>query len=112
MFQWWKKKRLQKKNRLENKLKQEVLELEEALNKQITLYTIKTKQYNDFMVEAEIRVKKWKDLLEKEKTGNGKLLIARTKEIGNLKEKTKELEKQVQDLSDNNNLLKNALGHF
>lgn len=112
MFQWFKKKRLERKNRLQNRLKQEILELEEVLEHQVTLYDIKTKQYNDFMVEAEIKNKKWRTLLEEEKTSNGKLLQSYLKQINNLKEQNKELEKEVKELKSNNDLLRTTLGHF
>lgn len=112
MFQWWKKKRQERLNKLHKKLKLEILDLEEAIDRQLTLFELKTKQYNDFMVEAELRARRYNDLLEEEKETNGKLLNARVKQISELKVENAKLSKQLKDLNDNNNLLKHSLGTF
>jgi hypothetical protein len=112
MFQWWKNKRLKRKNRLEKKLKQEIAELSKSLEHQVLLNQIYTKQCETFMVESEQRARKYKRLLEEEKQSNGKLLESRLKEIGKLKEELETCKKQNTNLKENNDLLKNTLGHF
>lgn len=112
MFQWWKKKRQERLNKLHKTLKLEILDLEEALDRQITLYELKTKQYNDFMVEAELRARRYNDLLQEEKENNGKLLEARLRQIAALKADNEKLSKTIKELSDNNDLLKHSLGTF
>ena len=112
MFQWWKKKRQERLNRLHKTLKLQILDLEEALDKQITLFELKTKQYNDFMVEAELRARRYNDLLQEEKESNGKLLAARLNQISALKIENEKLSKTIKDLSENNKLLKHSLGTF
>lgn len=112
MFQWWKNKRQERMNRLIPKLKADILDLEEALDRQLTLFELKTKQYNDFMVEAEIRTRRFNDLLQEEKENNGRLLVIRTEQIGTLKKEMLELELQIEKLSHNNDVLRQSLGHF
>ena len=112
MWKWWKRKRLERKNRLEKKLKQQLQDALETLGSQMLLDEIKTKQFNDFMVESEQRVHKFRKLLEEEKNSNGKLLKARQQEIGELKNKNLLLQKEINSLTENNTLLKTTLGHF
>jgi hypothetical protein len=108
MFQWWKN----RKTRSEKKLKEKIGLLEEVLGEQVILEQIRTKQYNDHMVKAEQRARKYKKLLEEEKNSNGKLLEARVRETRKLKEELQKLVKEAEDLKSNNDLLRQSLGHF
>lgn len=112
MFQWLKAILAKKQYQKEKKSKQIITDLKVELEKQEVLYKIKTKQYNDFMVEAQLRITKLNELLTEEKINSQKLLNSRTTEIGLLKKEITVLEKKVKDLTENNNLLRTTLGHF
>lgn len=86
--------------------------MQEKLEHIEILYKIKTKQFNDSMVELKIESIKFKDLLEKEKQTNSKLLSARINEIGKLKEENIKLRQEVNNLQLNNSVLRSTLGHF
>lgn len=112
MLKWLRMKQQERKNTIEKKLNQEILHLEELLKKSNILYELKSKQYNTSMVESELRIIRFQNLLAEEKETNGKLLDARLRQIGELKKINENLSKQIEDLKQNNELLKNTLGYF
>ena len=112
MLQWWKKRKLKKQNNLETKLTAAVEALEECYSEINILFEIRHKQYDDFMVESELTTRKYKRLLEEEKTTSKSLLDSRVNQIRVLKQEVSVLQDKEKNLESMVNTLKITLGHF
>lgn len=112
MFNWWKNRKAKKKQSLRKKLNVRIKLLERSLEDSETMYNIKTKQYDDFMLASQKELDKVFDLLDVEKASNGGAIRAKTEQIRELNVTIKELKKDLKDSKENNNTLRTTLGHF
>jgi len=112
MIKWWKQRQRTKTLSIKKKLNNKITVLEGRLEDSDTLLTIKTKQYDDYMLKANKDLERVLELLDEEKSNNDITMGARLNQIRDLKARLKTETNALRASEDNNETLKTTLGHF